>query len=287
MNAATRSQPATGGAAIIDITDPDVFRNLRAVSLDELNTRAALQTRVDRKYLVERVDLPALLGLARDAIRVLEVHGHRRCGYRSTYFDTPLSDSYLGAVRSRPDRFKVRARTYLDSDAHYLEVKTRNRAGHTTKTRRLAEAAIHDALCRTSRQFVIDTLTEKVRVGSGGDHRAKVAALRPTLSTCYQRTTLLVEHESSAASRATIDTGLVFAAPGQRRRMFPDLAIVETKSAGVPSAIDRLLWRSGHRPVKISKFGVGLALFDPELPTNKWNRVLRSHFSWRRTLEAA
>ena len=54
--------------------------------------------------------------------------------------------------------------------------------------------------------------------------------------------------------------------------------LVETKSAGPPTAADRFLWRAGVRPAAISKFCVGMATLDPSLPANKWNRILRQHF---------
>ena len=56
-----------------------------------------------------------------------------------------------------------------------------------------------------------------------------------------------------------------------------------TRPAGLPgaggaSALDRALWREGHRPLGISKFGTGTAALHPELPSNKWARVLRDPF---------
>lgn len=62
--------------------------------------------------------------------------------------------------------------------------------------------------------------------------------------------------------------------------MLAGLALVETKTAGPPCAVDRALWRLGYRPVTISKYCTGLAALAPELPANKWNRVLRRHFDW-------
>ena len=64
----------------------------------------------------------------------------------------------------------------------------------------------------------------------------------------------------------------------RQRLALPDLVIAETKSGSHPSAVDRLLWRSGHRPISISKYGTGLAALHRELPANKWARVLRHHF---------
>lgn len=67
----------------------------------------------------------------------------------------------------------------------------------------------------------------------------------------------------------------------------PDMVIVETKSGPRPSSIDRLLWRNGHRPLSISKYGTGLAALRGELPSNKWARILRHHFHTTEELSCA
>lgn len=273
-------------AALPQSVASDPFIGLATVGLAELNSQAALQTRVDRKYLLPRHDLVGLFNGIGATARVLKIDGQQRFGYESTYFDTPTFDSYLDSARSRPNRFKVRTRTYLDSNIHYLEVKTRSRASETIKTRRPAMADQHEVLTPVNQEFIAETLRHELPVRSGGDEAVTVAALRPALTTHYERTTLLVEPvsvESSIApvpSRATIDTALAFTAPGRQRQSHPDLVIIETKTSGQPSPIDRLLWRSGHRPAKVSKYGAGLALMCPHLPAAKWNRILRHNFAW-------
>ena len=101
------------------------------------------------------------------------------------------------------------------------------------------------------------------------------AHLVPTLTTTYQRTTLLDE---AHRFRMTSDVGLVCTTPAGHRVALPNRVLVETKSAGAPTLPDRLLWAAGHRPARISKYCVGLAATDARLPANKWNRTLRRHF---------
>jgi hypothetical protein len=48
---------------------------------------------------------------------------------------------------------------------------------------------------------------------------------------------------------------------------------------GRPCAADRALWRDGHRPTKVSTFGTELAALGPDLPSNRWHRVLRRHLA--------
>lgn len=62
---------------------------------------------------------------------------------------------------------------------------------------------------------------------------------------------------------------------------FSGYLVVESKSAGPATPVDRLLWRNGIRPARISKYCVGLAALDPALPANRWNRTLRRYFGWQ------
>ncbi|MCP2321960.1 hypothetical protein HDA40_000467 [Hamadaea flava] len=231
---------------------------LPPIALDELTARAELLTRVDRKYVLPRSELPELLdGLAGRA-RVLEIDGRREFGYHSVYFDTPELDSYLGAARRRRRRFKARLRHYVDSGLQYAEVKTRGPRGTTVKRRRPYDGGDGFA---------------PVLAESGVD--VDPARLSPTLTTCYRRTTLYV---SETGTRVTIDADLAWRVPGGPELDLAGRVIVETKSGGRASAADRLLWSLGHRPCPVSKYATGLAALRPGLPAHRWRPVLRRHF---------
>ena len=62
--------------------------DLEPIGLAELVERAALQTRVDRKYLVPHGTAEQVLAGLAGVARVLEIGGPRDCGYGSLYFDT-------------------------------------------------------------------------------------------------------------------------------------------------------------------------------------------------------
>lgn len=243
---------------------------LRPVGLDELLTQAALLTRLDRKYLLPLVDLPLLLAGLDEDVRVLEIDGERRFGYRSLYFDTPDLDGYLGAARQRRRRFKLRVRTYLDSGEHFVEVKTRGPRGVTVKDRiPYGDIPYDGELTGATRDWV-----DAVLAGAGIDSRGFTFV--PALTTTYRRTTLLLP---ATGSRLTVDTGLTWSLPdGTGELRTPDRTIVETKAGRAGSGADRLLWSLRHRPVAVSKYGTGLAALRPELPANRWLPVLRRHF---------
>ena len=241
---------------------------LPAVSLAELDAEAALQTRVDRKYIVDPATWAQVLG-ALDGARTLEIDGARSFRYSSVYYDTPELHSYRAAARKRPQRYKVRTREYVDSGARAIEVKLRSGKGETVKHRAwLTESHPADgALVGEALAFV----------ASFPAVAGELASLRPVLRTTYERSTLLTPD-----GRVTIDRDVAGAAMGGEAVDFGDWLIVETKAALRAGAADRALWARGVRPSRVSKYCTTLAALSPELPANRWARTLRRHL---RTLE--
>lgn len=241
-----------------------------AIDLEELVAEASFMTRVDRKYVVPRAALPAVLAALHDDTRVLEIGGERRFGYHSVYFDTPDLLSFRLAAHPRRRRFKVRTRRYLEVGTAYLEIKTRGARGATVKERMEYPPAATELLTRSART---DVATALQAVGVDPD---RVTELAPTLATRYRRATLLA---ADSGARATVDTDLEWIDAGGQTLALPHLAIVETKSGSTASDVDRLLWRLGHRPASVSKYATGLAALRPDLPRNRWARLLRESFT--------
>ncbi|QKW17227.1 polyphosphate polymerase domain-containing protein [Verrucosispora sp. SN26_14.1] len=238
------------------------------VGLADVLGLAALQTRVDRKYVVPVHALPDLLDQLTTDARVLEIDGERSFRYESVYFDTPRLASYHCAAYRRRRRFKVRTRTYLDSAQCWLEVKISGARGSITKHRLPYDPQDRNTV-GPGRAFVDEALVrEAVAPTAAG------SSLEPVLVTSYRRATLLLP---SSASRVTIDTGLTWQ-DGDLALCLPELAVVETKTGSAATHADRLLWRRGLRPVRISKYATGLAALRPELPDSPWRRTLRRHF---------
>lgn len=225
------------------------------ITLDELTRADAMMTRVDRKYLLRESEAQQLIDALPDATRVLTVAGTTSQRYDTTYFDTADLDSYFGAARKRRKRFKVRVRTYVDTGAQFLEVKTKGPRGVTVKDR----VPYDDP---GAWGFVAETL------GPLGP-----LDLAPVMRNTYRRTTL----SPPDPGRATVDRDLVWES-ADRRIADLDLVIVETKSGPTPSSIDQLLFALGHRPRRVSKFGCGMAALHPELPANNWHRTLTDYF---------
>ena len=245
----------------------DAVNTLSALTLDEVNQMAALQTRVDRKYVVAPHTWQAVLASLDPAPGVLEIDGLRSFHYSSTYYDTPELDSYRDAARRRPRRFKVRTRHYLDTGACAIEVKLRSLSGTTSKSRRWLNV---DAGVRSG------SLPGEAAAFVGGFALIgdKVHELTEVLTTSYERVTLVTPD-----ARVTVDRDVAAADANGRHMDYGDLLVVETKSPGQAGAVDRALWANGTRPARISKYCTSLAALRPELPANRWSRTLRRHVS--------
>jgi hypothetical protein len=247
-----------------------MMRELETIGLAELVEIASLQTRVDRKYILPAEDAERVLeGLDRST-RILEIDGHRASNYESIYFDTPGLLSYRMAAHGRRRRFKLRTRSYVDTAESYLEMKTRGSRGTTVKDRMPYAMDERERLTRDGREYADAALD-----GIGIEHPYELD-LVPTLITRYRRATLFLP---ASQGRVTIDTDLSWETDDGRILRLPRTVIIETKSGSRTSEVDRLLWSHGQRPATISKFGTGLAAMRDDLPSNKWARVLRRHFS--------
>ncbi|MGB3259182.1 MAG: polyphosphate polymerase domain-containing protein [Ornithinimicrobium sp.] len=241
----------------------DTVRDLPAITLQEVEDRAALQVRVDRKYLLDPHTWSIVLASLDERPSVLEIEELRRFRYSSTYYDTSGLDSYRDAARSRPHRYKVRTRRYLDTGSQAVEVKMRSASGATVKSRQWLDASevggpLPDAAVTFLGQFD--------RIGDQAHELTQV------LTTTYERVTLVTDQ-----SRVTVDRHVAATDTGGRHMDYGDLLFVETKSDGGAGAVDRALWAAGIRPVRISKYCTSLAALRPELPANRWSRSLRRY----------
>ena len=256
----------------------DGLATLPGIGLDELNASAALLTRVDRKYLLVPGRHDGLLDELVEVVlvpgggRVLTIDERRTFGYRSDYLDTPDDASHRGAAHRRRRRFKVRLRTYTDTGEVQLEVKTRGGRGTTVKERApfTAEALVGSGSAARLSPEAVAYVDE--RLADAGVRGVAAADLRPSLTTTYRRTTVLLP---GSGARLTLDSDLEFSAPSGVVRDTPGLLVVETKTpTGVRAEADRSLWARGVRPVRFSKYGTGRALLDPAVPANRWHRVI-------------
>lgn len=243
-----------------------VLHTVVGIPLEDMPSSAAMQTRVDRKYIVPIDRFEELVHDFASTVRALEVDGRRVSQYESHYFDTDCLASYRAAAQSRPRRWKVRTRTYLDSGLCVLEAKLRSGRGATVKARTPYAASDRELLTPEGDRFLRDLIPIA----------APQLDLRHTLRTRYRRGTLV---DVDGGFRVTVDDDLELATVYAPPVMLGSGVVVETKSDGKPIPIDRWLWSHRLRPITLSKYGVGMAVSDHSLPSNKWTRTIRQHFS--------
>lgn len=271
------TDPATG-------TRPLDVRGLATIDLPGLESVAARMLRVDRKYLLPAREAQRLVGHLAAGTRVLEHEGRTSFHYASVYFDTApagTGESYRAAATGRRRRVKVRTRCYLDSRRAWLEVKSPTGRDESEKRRfPLDWDAVGPGLGAPGDPTALPLgPAERDQLGltlSQLGSRVLPEELRGVLRTSYTRTTLALPREGS---RITVDTGLTWTDPASSRELSTPMVVVETKTGQSPCSADRHLWRLGHRPVRISKFAVGLALLgldEGAAADNRWRHTLRT-----------
>jgi hypothetical protein len=242
------------------------------ITLADVLNEAALQVRVDRKYLVPIGAFVELVTRLSDRFAVLEIDGQRMFRYESVYFDTPSYGLYRQHVQRRRHRYKVRTRSYLDSGECSFEVKLKGNRSETIKARLPYGVADRGRLTGEAQAF----LAEQLRAAYGIDTDD---ILQPALVTTYRRSTLTdpVAHE-----RLTCDVGLRFFDATAAVDVLPDTVLVESKTAGRAGTADRVLRDLQVRPVQVSKYCVAAALLKPGLRSNPWHRTVRRFTESRR-----
>ena len=272
MSAELASERVAGDSSALSALASQVA-DRPAVCLEQVLSVAQLTARLDLKYLVPREALPGILDHLPHQLAALDIDGRRIFGYESVYFDTEGFALYRHHVQGRRRRYKTRIRSRDTSDAMF-EVKPQGSAGPDSQR---AAASTLRAQRRVDLRgsLFLDTV---VPDASG----VTVPTLWPALTTTYRRATLV---DLERRSRVTIDVNLSWF-HRESSQQADHLALIETKSLLGPGPVDALLGSMGVRPVRISKYCLGVALLHPDTAANPWNRLLRHQFGWQRATES-
>lgn len=213
------------------------------VASAELLAARALQKRVDSKFIAPRTVLPELLSLLAPSFELVTSDGVRWGTYETTYFDTADFALFNAHRRGRRPRHKVRIRHYDERDICFLETKTKDRWGVTTKHR----------FPRHPRAFELDGDD----IQSVSDAIGAVEPLAPVVDLKFPRVTLV---GTDYNERLTIDLG-VSASALDVDVSFPNAAIIEIKQPrfDARSPGRRAVRSLGIRPQRISKYCVAIA----------------------------
>ena len=230
----------------------EILLNYPPISLAEMS-EVKLMNRTDTKFVTNRRMLEALLVLAADNYYVQEIDGCREAEYSTLYFDNNEDSMYMAHHNGKKTRQKLRIRSYVASDEHFLEVKTKNNRGRTNK----------------KREKIISKETPLI------DHYAflkkylwvKPESVVPKQENHFNRITLV---NIDKTERLTIDYNLVFCHLETKRvARYDDVVIIELKRDGLyPSPILPLLRQLRIFPMGFSKYCIGMALTNPLLRQN-------------------
>ena len=103
----------------IDARIDELLTNLEPITLEEMSN-IRLMNRTDTKFVTNKENLARLLELAQGKYYAQFTNGSKIANYMTTYWDTDAHKFYMEHHNGRSPRQKVRVRTYMDSDAHFL-----------------------------------------------------------------------------------------------------------------------------------------------------------------------
>ena len=242
------------------------------ITLDEMSG-IRLMNRTDTKFVTTRDKLATLLARAADDYRVQVVDGERVSPYYTVYFDTPDQHMYRIHEAGHARRQKLRIRSYVNSGLNFLEVKTKDNHGRTSKTRTTIDG--------------FDPLhpDHAIRFGGSADADAHALFLARHLSYAPQELSEQLENHfnritlvnNDKTERLTIDIDLCFdSLLTGKRASLGQIAIIELKRDSLqPSPVLGLLRDLRIKPVGFSKYVIGAALTDERLSRNRLKPRLR------------
>lgn len=227
------------------------------IGLSEMDN-VKLMDRTDTKYTFHVASLEALLLEALPFYKVLNVEGNRISRYKTLYYDTAAFDLYNRHHSGKLNRYKIRHRTYVESDLGFLEVKFKNNKGRTVKTR------------------VKEKEYENIQPGKCFEFLKKQLPFCPTtliprIWINYSRITLV---NRSSAERLTIDLNLEFR-KGEEHKLMDQLVIAEVKQdSKAPSPFVNILKKKHIREGSISKYCFAVASSFSGVKTNNFKQKL-------------
>ena len=241
----------------------DLFQ---AITLEALNHKAAMLTRLDNKYIVRAEALTHLLPILAQHFDILEIDQKRIFTYDTCYFDDDQLSCYFNHHNSHRQRIKVRTRKYTDAGLCFIEAKIKDIRGVTVKKRLACALVNHGRIDAQAQDYIAGLYREFYQKDFSLE-------LRPQLNMSYQRITLVAKNGSE---RLTLDRGMRFTHKGSDIALAPDLFIIETKSRNGNGHADSILRSFHQHPTKkCSKYCIGLCVTQQVQRINNFMPALR------------
>ncbi len=235
----------------------DKLDQFNPITLQEMDG-VKLMDRTDTKFTFNINELPLVLEEAKSYYRILDIEGNRISRYKTLYFDTQDFDLYNKHHSGKLNRYKIRHRTYVESNIGFLEVKFKNNKGRTLKTR------------------IKEMEVPELHTGRAFDFLQKILpfnplVLLPKIWINYSRITLV---NKISAERLTLDLNLEFEKDG-KTELLNQLVIAEVKQDSKIASPFVAMMRQKHiRQGSISKYCFGVASSYKEVKKNNFKSKL-------------
>lgn len=227
------------------------------ITLEEMDS-VKLMDRTDTKFTFNINQLSEVLMAVKDDYRILEVESKKLSRYKTLYYDTINLDLYNRHHSGQLNRYKIRHRTYIESNIGFVEVKFKNNKGRTIKNRvKNFEAPL--TWEGKPKDFLDTTLPFSSSI------------LVPTIWVNYTRLTLV---NKLSAERLTIDLDLQFI-KNETTINLSNLVIAEVKQEKrKASPILSVLKEKHIREGSISKYCMGIAMTTENVKKNNFKPKL-------------
>ncbi|MBG0786279.1 MAG: polyphosphate polymerase domain-containing protein [Anaerolineaceae bacterium] len=254
----TKTRPSTEQPAFEQKWNK-ILSQLDPITLEE-SVGAKLMKRTDTKFVFPSILLPAILDNLRPTYRILEVDNQVRLQhYQTLYFDTPDFQLYQQHHNGQRDRFKLRVRSYLNSEINYLEVKKKDNHNVTRKS-------------RVETPFPLNGQSSEIKSFLKTTFPMSDMPMVPKITNQFYRISLV---SRLGAERLTLDLNLRFFSPSGNFSI-PGIVIAEIKQPhfSLQSPFVAEMRHAGYRPTRFSKYCIGTALAYPHLKRNAFKPLL-------------
>ena len=234
-----------------------IVNNFNSISLSQMD-EVKLMKRTDTKYAFHFSKLPLLLSKLQHHYLILEIKKNRMQSYRSLYFDTVERKFYLDHHNQRVNRNKIRFREYIESKLVFMEIKTKNNKGRTTK-KRIKVSTIPTSLNEIHHNFIHEIIGEELDVQA----QQWINFNRLTFVNILKN------------ERLTIDVNLNFSQNNHSVEM-SDIVIAELKQERMSrrSEFIRISKDLGIHPMRLSKYCYSSTQLNPNLKKNRFKKKL-------------
>jgi hypothetical protein len=236
--------------------EPDyrpLLKAYQAITLQQLNSSAPLMHRVDKKFVMPIHLLSGVLEQCVNQYDILDIDGLNIFRYRSSYFDTQDLHSYHQHHSGKASRFKIRKRTYLESQESFWEIKVTNNKGFLQKTRLPVVEDSEPANLLWAKEYIGELAQE----------------LFKTITVTYERITLLSKDRTE---KVTLDLNMSFEGPNDTCA-YRNVVIAEVKKEkDRPGFFSKQMKEAHVQKGSMSKYCLGLITLQKDLKHNNFKR---------------